>query len=125
MSLRVIQHDYCASKSRTHGAAQDSAWHLGGDGVLEPAEDQLLPVLCLQSVCQSDPVSLTRGILVDSGCPGAWLPHIALVSAQASIMFLALLDQQPPPQDPWEGGATWLDQCPEVCIWGPEVGFSY
>lgn len=84
-----------------------------------------LSSVCSLSVSLSDPVSLTRGILVDSGCPGAWLPHIALVSAQASILFLALLDQQPPPQDPWEGGATWLDQCPEVCIWGPEVGFSY
>lgn len=36
----------------THDAAQDSAWHLGGDDILKPAGDHLLPVLCLQSVCQ-------------------------------------------------------------------------
>lgn len=52
VNLRVIQHDCCVSKSMTHDAAQDSAWHLGGDDILKSAGDHVLPVLCLKSVRQ-------------------------------------------------------------------------
>lgn len=59
MSVPVMQ--------QTREAAQDPAWHLGGNDILEPAGDQLLPVLCLQSV---------RSCLSYKRHPGRfWLSH--------------------------------------------------